>query len=252
MTTGFTASWLTLREPADAAARATDLLPPLRAALPPGPLTIWDVGSGTGSMARWLAPRLPVPQRWILCDTDPALLAQAHAPAPFETRVGDLATADLEGASLVTASALLDILTSAELDGLAAAVTAAGVPALLTLSVVGRVRLTPPDPLDTDLGAAFDDHQRRDGLLGPGAVAAAIEAFGRRGAVVRTRPSPWRLGPAHALLAAEWLRGWVAAAVEQRPGLARPAAGYLGRRLASGFEAEIEHADILAVPGGVT
>ncbi|WP_242886385.1 methyltransferase domain-containing protein [Actinomadura litoris] len=248
--TGFTASWLTLREPADAAARATDLLPPLRAALRPGPLVIWDVGCGTGSMARWLAPRLPVPQHWILCDSDPGLLAHAHAPAPFQTHVGDLSTVDLEGASLVTASALLDILTFAELDGLAAAVTAAGIPALLTLSVVGRVRLTPPDPLDTDLGAAFDDHQRRGGLLGPGAVAAAIEVFGRRHAVVRTRPSPWILGPAHALLAAEWLRGWVAAAVEQRPDLAPAAAGYLARRLADGFDAEIEHADILAVPGG--
>ncbi|QXJ20599.1 class I SAM-dependent methyltransferase [Actinomadura graeca] len=250
--TGYAPSWLALREPADAGARAADLLDPLRAALPPGPLLLWDVGCGTGSLARWLAPRLPGPQHWILYDSDPALLAEATVAAPHETRQGkiaDLGAADLAGASLVAASALLDILTLAELDGLAAAITGARVPALLTLSVVGRVRLTPSDPLDAEIGAAFNDHQRRGGLLGPDAVAAAAEALGRRGAALRTRPSPWKLGPVRAELAATWLRGWVAAAVEQRPDLAPAAAGYLRRRLATGLYVEVHHADLLAIPG---
>jgi hypothetical protein len=54
--------WLELREPADAGARANDLLDPLRirlANLPgKGGIVIHDLGCGTGSMGRWLAPRL--------------------------------------------------------------------------------------------------------------------------------------------------------------------------------------------------
>ncbi|MFD0688843.1 SAM-dependent methyltransferase [Actinomadura fibrosa] len=255
---GYDALWLALREGADADARATELLEPLRAALPPGgPLVIWDLGCGTGSLGRWLAPRLADrPQRWVLFDGDAGLLAKAHVPAPFTTREGDLSAlraADLADASLVAASALLDVLDPARLDGLAAAITTAGCPALFTLTVAGDVRLDPPDPLDADLVAAFNDHQRRTGLLGPDAVAAATEAFARRGAAVLTSPSPWRLGPDQAALTAAWLRGWVAAAVEQRPDLAPAAARYLRRRLPDGgLRAEISHTDLLAVPGGIT
>ena len=52
---------------------------------------------------------------------------------------------------------------------------APGVPMLLALTVVGRVALTPAEPLDARIGAAFNAHQRRDGRLGPDAVAAAVE-----------------------------------------------------------------------------
>ncbi|TDC91086.1 methyltransferase domain-containing protein [Actinomadura sp. 7K507] len=260
----FEPSWLALRESADATARASELLAPLRDALAPDePLVVWDLGCGTGSLGRWLSGRLRGPQHWILHDRDPELLDLARKnayvtadglPATIETRAGDLESlraSDLVGASLVTASALLDVLTAAEVEAIAAA---AGCPALLTLSVVGRVRLSPPDPFDADVAAAFDAHQRRDGRLGPDAVAAATAAFGRRGASVRTRPSPWRLGPGQAALTAEWLRGWVAAAVEQRPGLGPAADGYLRRRLdecaAGGLTVEVHHVDLLALPGG--
>ncbi|MFB4295640.1 methyltransferase domain-containing protein [Actinomadura sp. NTSP31] len=265
--TAYAPTWLALREEADAAARAGELLGPLRAHLPPPgrPLVIWDLGCGTGALGRWLAPRLPGPQHWILYDSDPGLLEEARAnayrtadgtPATLETREGDLTglhAADLVGASLVTASALLDVLTAEQVDGIAAA---ACCPALLTLSVAGRVRLFPSDPLDAAIGAAFDAHQRRDGLLGPDAPAAAATAFRRRGATVATRPSPWRLGPAQAALTREWLRGWVGAAVEQRPDLAEPAAEYLRRRLgecdAGRLTAEIHHLDLLALPGSAS
>jgi len=243
--------WLALREDADAGARSAELVEPLRAHLAAGgPAVVRDLGCGTGSMGRWLAPRLPGPQRWILHDRDAALLARAAAAMPSaaadgaavtaRTREGDvtrLRAADLAGTSLVTASALLDLLTAGEVDGLAAACAGAGCAALLTLTVVGRVRLTPPDPLDGEFAAAFDAHQRRRTrgrrLLGPEAGAAAVEAFARRGAAVATRPSPWRLrGAGAGALAQEWLRGWIGAACAQRPDLARHAGPYLRRRLA--------------------
>ncbi|MFB4308877.1 methyltransferase domain-containing protein [Actinomadura sp. GTD37] len=262
--TGYSPSWLALREGADAAARAAELLDPLRAALPPDePLVVWDLGCGTGSLGRWLSGRLRGPQHWILYDDDPALLDLARGnayatadgpPATIETRAGDLAdlrASDLVGASLVVASALLDVLTAAEIDAIAAA---AGCPALLTLSVVGRVRLSPAEPLDAEFAAAFDAHQRRGGRLGPDAVTAAIKAFGGRGATVLTRPSPWRLGPGRAALTAAWLRGWVGAAVEQQPGLGPFADDYLSRRLAEcaggRLTVEVHHLDLLALPGG--
>ncbi|CND70066.1 Methyltransferase domain [Mycobacterium tuberculosis] len=262
-TAGFDPGWLALREGADAAARAADLLDPLRAALPPDePLVIWDLGCGTGSLGRWLSGRLRGPQHWILQDRDPGLLELARTgayitadglPATVETRAGDLAelrAADLVGASLVVASALLDVLTAAEIEAIAAAT---GCPALFTLSVVGRVRLSPAEPLDAEFAAAFDAHQRRGGLLGPDAVTAATGAFGRRGAAVVTRPSPWRLGPGQAALTAAWLRGWVGAAVEQRPDLAPLADDYLDRRLADcaagRLAVDVHHVDLLALPG---
>ncbi|MFE9448439.1 trans-aconitate methyltransferase [Streptomyces sp. NPDC006739] len=261
--------WLQLREGADADARAGDLLDPLRirlANLPgrPGGLVVHDLGCGTGSMGRWLAPRLDGPQHWILHDRDPYLLHFAAVASPraaadgsrvtVETRRGDVArlTPDaLSGATLVTASALLDVLTRAEVETLADACAGAGCPALLTLSVAGRVELTPSHPLDTEIAEAFNAHQRRDGLLGPDAVTVACEAFAERGATVRVHPSPWRLGPAESALTAQWLRGWVGAAVEERPGLRERAERYLRDRLAACEAGElrvvVHHSDLLAL-----
>ncbi len=112
------------------------------------------------------------------------------------------------------------MLTEDELAGLVTVCAGAGCPILLTLSVVGRVGLTPADPLDRRVAAAFDAHQRRaterGRLLGPDAVALAVEEFGRLGAEVLVRPSPWRLGARQADLAAEWFTGWVGAACEQQ------------------------------------
>ncbi|MEU4171887.1 class I SAM-dependent methyltransferase [Streptomyces sp. NPDC026665] len=262
--------WLQLREPADAAARAADLLDPLRIRLANRPvrgggLAIHDLGCGTGSMGRWLAPRLDGTQHWILHDRDPYLLHFATVGAPraaadgshveVTTQRGDIGrlTADaLAGASLVTASALLDVLTAEEIDRLAAACAGAGVPALLTLSVAGRVELTPADPLDAEITEAFNAHQRRGDLLGPDAVTATCDAFARHGATVRVHPSPWRLGRDEAALTAEWLRGWVGAAVEERPELAERAEAYLESRLAACAAGElrvvVHHSDVLALP----
>ena len=153
---------------------------------------------------------------------------------------------DLTGASLITASALLDLLTADELVRMLRSCT--GRPMLLTLNVVGRVTLSPADPLDARIGAAFNAHQRRGGLLGPDAVAAAVEELGE----VLVRPSPWRLDAAHADLAAEWFGGWVAAACEQEPALAGEAGAYSERRLAQAAAGElavtVDHADLLVLP----
>lgn len=75
----FEADWLALREPIDAAARSPAVLRPLLDALGSRQaLQACDLGSGTGSMIRFLAPRLGVPrQRWLAVEPDAALLARA-------------------------------------------------------------------------------------------------------------------------------------------------------------------------------
>jgi SAM-dependent methyltransferase len=262
--------WLDLREAADAAARAGDLVEHLRRRLPPGgPSVIHDLACGTGAMGRWLAPRLPGPQRWVLHDRDPDLLEIAAVDVPdaaadgasvaVETRRSDitrLGADDLPGATLITASALLDLLTGDELAGLVDLCGAAGCPVLVTLSVVGRVGLAPADPLDARVATAFDAHQRRmtaaGRLLGPAALAAAVHGFRRRGAEVLVSPSPWHLGPAESGLVSEWLAGWVGAACEHHPDLAAEAASYLRRRLAEAragrLAVTVDHADLLVLP----
>jgi hypothetical protein len=250
--------WLLLREPADAAARSAELAERLGRHLPAaGLLVIHDLGGGSGAMGRWLAPRLAGPQHWVVHDTDADLvkLAVAGAPRPatVEGRRSDitrLKRSELAGASLVTASALLDLLTA---DALVRVLVAcAGCPMLLALTVVGRVNLTPEEPLDALMGAAFDAHQRRGGKLGPDALTAAVDRLRGTGARVLVRPSPWRLDAAHADLAAEWFGGWVAAACEQEPALAAEAGAYRDRRLAQAAAGELEvtvdHADLLVLP----
>jgi len=263
------APWLRLREAADASARALDLVE----AVAPGlagdrPVVVHDLGAGTGSMARWLAPRLEGPQHWVLVDRDQDLLdlvpqapppdAADGTPSTYETRRGDVTRLGpgLEGAALVTASALLDMMDPDELRRFLSSCAGVGRPLLLTLSVTGGVDLDPAEPFDEDVRVAFNAHQRRvvDGrrLLGPDAAALAAAVLGGLGLRVTVRDSPWRLGPGDRELTAEWLRGWVGAACEQVPGLAAPARAYAARRLAQAaseaLSVTVHHQDLLALP----
>ena len=129
---GFDAEWLALREPADVAARSLALTDKLAQALPIGqPLRVLDLGAGTGSNARFLSPRLPPGQRWLLVDHDAALLAHASESRGVERSTCriDVVEAELSqlddlghcfaAQDLVTASALLDLVSDAWLRLLA-------------------------------------------------------------------------------------------------------------------------------------
>jgi hypothetical protein len=263
-----------LREAVDGAARSADLLERVRHMVGEDrPTVIHDLGCGTGSMGRWLAPRLSSSQHWVLHDRDVDLLRRASADFPreavggaavtFEIRHSDITRlgahgegTELSGATLVTASALLDLLTAEGLERLVAACAATAAPVLITLSVTGVVDLAPGDPLDGRIAEAFNEHQRRSTavgrLLGPDAFQAAVEAFRRAGAEVLVRPSPWRLDASHAGLVARWLAGWVGAAGAVRPDLRAAAGSYLRRRLAAlragDLGVTVHHSDLLAVP----
>ena len=128
-------------------------------------------------------------------------------------------------------------------------------PMLLALTVVGRVTLTPADPLDARIGRGVQRPpapRRRAACSARTPSPPPSTSCAATGAEVLVRPSPWRLDAAHADLTAEWLGGWVAAACEQEPALAAEAGAYRDRRLAQAAAGElavtVDHADLLVLP----
>jgi SAM-dependent methyltransferase len=257
----FDAAWLDLREPADHAARDPGLLAAaiawLAAAAAP---VVVDLGCGTGSTLRAFGARAPAGLRWRLIDRDPVLLAEAarRAGAGVETipaDLGDLDRLPLDGARLVTASALFDLMpgdwTSALVERLA--VRRLGLYAALNYD--GRMAWDPALPEDAAVTEAFNRHQRTDkGLgpaLGPGATAALAGALAARGYAVRVAHSPWRLGAAEAALQSELVGGIAAAAKEA--GFAGAAAwGQVRRAATASTSCTVGHADLLALPPGAS
>jgi predicted nicotinamide N-methyase len=80
----FSPEWLSLREPIDHRSRNQDLqtqvinyLAKIKTVYP-GTVRLTDLGSGTGSNLRALAPHLNAVQHWTLTDYDPELLQVAR------------------------------------------------------------------------------------------------------------------------------------------------------------------------------
>jgi hypothetical protein len=227
----FTAGWLELRAPADAAARSLTLVEQVRARLSGRPVVrVVDLATGTGANLRYLLPRLPIPQRWTLIDNDPALLAvlASRLAADGDDRPDAVAVsiryADLAGlppdlvadAELVTASALLDLASTAWLERLSRACAAASAVALFALNYDGRMSMTPPDPHDQLVRDLVNRHQSTDKgfgpAAGPGASAFMAYAFAAAGYEVVRERSDWQLGPDDRDLQGELIAGWASAA----------------------------------------
>nr|WP_111299337.1 class I SAM-dependent methyltransferase [Paracoccus saliphilus] len=256
---GFSADWLALREPADRAARDGALLEQATRAAGPDPVVL-DLGCGTGSTLRALAPHLPDHARWRLVDNDPALLdiARTEAPGRVTAHVLDLRDLDalpLDGVTLVTASALLDLMPAAWIAGLADRLGRAGLPFYAALSYDGMMAWDPALPQDDDITRAFNAHQRSDkGLgpaLGPDAAQQAAEALGKAGFSVSLADSPWRIGPGDADLHRALIAGIAQAAGEAGAQVA-PDWGRARATTAAGDRCRIGHLDLLALPPAAT
>ncbi|MET0292775.1 MAG: class I SAM-dependent methyltransferase [Steroidobacteraceae bacterium] len=263
---GFDSRWLALREPADARARAPALSAALATWAAGRPLHIVDLGCGSGSNLRHLSPLLASPQRWTCVDDDPALLDhvahEATADRFVETRRVDLAR-ELDRAleplpDVVTASALLDLVSVEWLRSLAEGVARRGAAALFVLSVDGRMEFQPAHPQDEPVRLAFEAHQRRDKgfgvAAGSDAIVALVPVFERLGYRVETKRSDWVLeSPTDADLMAPLLGGIAAAAMEQGGGVvAASFSSWLQERLRSLEENRLRivvgHLDVLALP----
>jgi hypothetical protein len=94
--------WLAARVTADNAARAATLptlLPQLIDYLidpdvPDATVQIIDLGAGSGANQRWLAPRLPILQRWLHVDHNPVI--SRSQPLPAETVIIDASVEALD------------------------------------------------------------------------------------------------------------------------------------------------------------
>jgi SAM-dependent methyltransferase len=225
---GFSAEWLALREPYDLAACNAAVRDAAIASIAGfDPVSIVDLGTGTGSGLRALAPLIPARQTWRLVDNDLSLLARAadtERPARVQIQAVPIDLAhDLEAAldaavDFVTTTALLDLVSAPWLERLAVECAARRLPFYGTLSYDGRVEFTPQDAGDAAIIDAFNTHQRTDKgfgpALGPKAAAEAIVRFTTVGYFVDRQPSDWVFGPQDREMQNALLAGLAAAARE--------------------------------------
>jgi SAM-dependent methyltransferase len=263
---GFSADWLTLREPYDLRARNPAVIDAVAATLEPlSPVRIVDLACGTGSTLRALGPHLPARQNWNLIDNDLSLLARAaatpRAKGASVTAIPLDLNRDLEAAldgpvDLVASSALLDLVSETWLDRLAIEIAARSIPLYAALSYDGRTVLSPSDPLDTAVTTAVNAHQRTDKgfgpSLGPAAAAFAIARFEALGYSVVRGTSDWLMGPEDCDMQAEILSGWAGAAHETGALSLADTTAWLKRRrdaIAAGYASlRVGHVDFFATP----
>jgi hypothetical protein len=260
--------WLALREAADWAARSEVLVQRVGDALTQGgSVRGLDLCTGTGSNLRYLLHRLHGQQQWLVVDRDAALLeevpirlsAWAYAKgctvathgrvshvrgdrvdAEVETRQMNLERLDaaiFEGRNLVTASALLDLVSESWLRVLAARCRAAGAAALFSITYNGQSSCDPAEPEDDMVRELMNLHQRTDKGLGgpaagPEASAVAGRVFEEAGYRVERASSDWLLEPSEHEFQRQLIEGWAHAASEIAPRYTSAIAEWRRRRLA--------------------
>jgi len=261
----FSADWLALREPYDARARNPGILDAVAAAVADrGSLDVVDLASGAGAALRAVSSRFPKPQRWRLVDHDLELLERASSAPAAGAEVATI-PADIareieamldEPPDLVTASALLDLVSADWLDRLARAIVERRLLLYVALTYDGEVTFEPADPFDSEMIRAFNRHQRGDKgfgpALGPTATETAIARFEALGYTVVQGASDWVLGRRDVEIQSDLLTGWAAAANELAELDAVEIERWLERRrshLASGRSSmRVGHIDFFASP----
>ncbi len=264
----FSAEWLALREPYDRAARNGAVREALAAAFRDHPsIAVVDLACGTGATLRALGPHLPPRQSWRLVDNDLGLLAKASSEnrppeVTVTTKPVDLVR-DLEFAldgplDLVTASALLDLVSPEWLERFIVEAAARHLPVYAALSYDGRVNMEPELRFDGEMLAGLNLHQRTDKgfgpALGPMAPARAAERFAHVGYVVTQGRSDWVLGAADREMQEALFASFAELALLTTMLSTDEIGGWLARRrtsLAQGrSRLQIGHVDILARPIG--
>jgi SAM-dependent methyltransferase len=262
----FSPEWLALREPADHGAINLSVRHALIQALRGySSISILDLGCGTGSNLRSLAPMIPCQQHWTLADHDAGLLAAARsALASFQApplasiayRQADLSCGAfapiIAGASLVTGAALFDLFSAAAIDSLAAAVAANRQLFAATLTYDGIAAWIPASAIDRRMRDAFNQHQLSDKgfgpAAGPGAASLLAQAFARHGYRIIQGKSPWILDASHAALRSTLDQGWAAAVRETGLAAESDIAEWLTLRDRPESVTIVGHEDLLALP----
>jgi hypothetical protein len=277
----FSADWLADREAVDCRSRNVELV----ATLPRRFESIVDLGAGTGSNLRWLAPQLGSPQAWTLIDNDNQLLVAARKATrtwaqglgfsargrgsqllvtgpDFECRIEtvrlDLARGldqlEFPAGCLITASALLDLVSRAWLEQLIARIEQPDAAILWTLTYDGRITIDPVDVGDDAIIACQNLHQSTNKGFGPAlgsdAWLVAQSLLEQAGFEVHVVDSSWQCGKGDEALLKTLIEGWASAATEIVPRESRAIEQWCKLRLrqaASGkLEVSVGHQDIAA------
>jgi len=276
----FATHWLALREAADYRARSKRLTRAIAARFADAAeLSVLDLGSGTGANFRFLFEHLPHRQRWELVDYDSALLEAASgairswaAARAYETKAirdglvlrGDertctvmMRTLDVaaDGAleelcanrDLVTASALLDLVSEGWVKRLVEQCRRARANMAIALTYNGVATFSPSDPDDEPIAALVNRHQRSNkgfgAALGPQATTCLKTCLSRAGYFVDADRSDWQLGPSESSLQRQLVAGWANAAREMAPDESGSISNWEARRLTS-IDEESSHVTV--------
>lgn len=279
--TGFSAEWLALREPADHRARDQALQNNICEQLENVARTeqravrLIDLGCGSGSNLRALAPRLPAQQHWTLVDYDPLLLAAARAAlvAWADQIISDNAiltlrkstktievefvqvdlAQDIERvlawpADLITAAAFFDLVAEPWLIRFCQALR---VTLYTVLTYDGNEQWLPAHHADASMLKAFHAHQKTDKgfgvAAGPDASAIMQRELAARGFQVTLAPSPWKIDQAETAFMRALATGSAAAVCETGLLSTQEVEQWLEARV-SAQQCSIGHWDILATP----
>ncbi|HVT55639.1 MAG TPA: SAM-dependent methyltransferase [Xanthobacteraceae bacterium] len=274
----FSPSWLDLREGADHRARDKELLARLGEYFKNREsISVFDLGTGTGSNLRATSPHLCKRQQWTLVDHDPELLAAARveiaewASAPHATashfeisRSGraiavSLKTAELSRnpapwdtpPDLVTAAALFDLVSAEWIGRFTKAVAKAKAVFYTALTHSKPAMWSPPHPADGAVTAAFEHHFGGDKGFGLSAGSHAsqllADAFSAAGYEVLRRDSSWRLGEGDRRLIVELAGGYAKAVGETGLVPREQVSAWLTARANEGT-CVVGHEDLLAFP----
>ena len=236
-------------------------------------LKVLDLGAGTGSNLRYTVDRVSgrhERQQWWLVDHDATLLTRSvamtsswgssrgyvvgsDAPEPWglvmerdghrclvgvqalDIRLVDALAEMVPEDGLVTASALLDLVSDDWLSRLGAMCRKRSAAVLFALTYDGRLRCLPPEPEDPVIQELVNRHQRTDKgfgrALGPNATACAEQRLSQLGYRVECEASDWTLSSDSPQLQRQLVEGWVAAAIQMEPSMEPTIRRWRDRRL---------------------
>lgn len=206
----FSPEWLDLREATDHAARNLNVLSAVQSHFHQDEIFITDIGCGTGSNLRGLAPLLKAKtQYWTLVDYDKNLLTAAknklstfqiadkklHITYIKADLNKDLTKILTRKTDLLTAAAFFDLTSKNWIEQFAKALAIHKIPFYTILTYDGLEEWTPPHPLDKAVLEAFHQDQKTDkgfGIAaGPHANDTLIQAFKSHNYNTITGKSPW-------------------------------------------------------------
>ncbi|PYR37993.1 MAG: SAM-dependent methyltransferase [Acidobacteria bacterium] len=236
-------------------------------------LRVLDLGAGTGSNLRYTLDRVTdryERQEWLLVDHDAELLTRAlaitsswgasrgfgigaRASAPWDlvleregrtclvgVRQLDIRSVGaweelVPAGSLVTASALLDLVSDDWLARVTSLCRKRNAAVLFALTYDGRLRCFPPEPEDGTIQDLVNRHQRTDKgfgrALGPEATSCAERRLAQLGYWVEREPSDWMISGHSPELQRQLVEGWVRASIEMEPAMKGTIQRWCNRRL---------------------